>query len=97
MLFVSDIFPDVRLMKSHHGHGICMPALGRRSRSDAEAQGQVVHGVDNHTLVFIRVLSYSAQTGFHDVVTVEVLLLGRALQPDLVLGVGGHVIQSRDV
>ena len=48
-------------------------------------QGHIVHRVDNHTVVLRRVLRDTTETRLDHVVSVEKLLLGVRLQPDLVL------------
>ena len=95
--FVSDEFSDVGLMEANDAHRIGVSAIGRRPRRDPEPQRQIVHGVNHDALVLVRALRDPAQSGFQHVVSVEILLLRRRLQPDLVLGERGQIVQGRDV
>jgi len=93
----ANIFADIRLMKAYGGHGIGGLAVRCGTRQDAEAQRQVVHGVNHHALVLAGVLRDATQSGFGYVVAVEKLLLEGGLHPHLVLGVGRQVVERRDM
>ena len=84
-------------MKGDNSHGIRMSALGSRLGSNTKAERQIGHGIDNSALIFVRVVGDSSEAGFEHIVTVEELLLGAWLEPDLVLGVGRQVVESRDI
>ncbi len=72
-------------MKGDDGHRIGRPYLNGRLGGHAKTERQVVHRVDDHTLVLPRRVGDSPQAGLEDVVAVEELLLGVWLEPDFVL------------
>ena len=92
-----DVLAHIGLVEADHGHGVGVPALCRRPRGHAEAEGEVAHGVDDAALVLLRPLRDPAQAGLAGVVAVEELLLRGGLEPDLVLGVRREEVEGGDV
>jgi len=84
-------------VKADGGHGIGGLAVRCGTGQDSESQGQIVHGVDHHTLVLTGVLRDATESGFGDVVAIEELLLEGGLYPHFVLGVGRQVVERSDV
>ena len=74
-----------------------MSALTGGLSGHSEAEREITHTVDNHSLVLGSVLRDPAQAGLHHVVAVQELLLRPGLGPHLVLGVRGEEVQGRDV
>ena len=97
LVLIPDVLSDVGLVKAHYGHGVRVTAVRRRLCRHAESQREVTHGVHDDALVLVRVFRDPAEARLDDVVAVEELLLGRRLEPDLVLRVRHQVVESRHV
>ena len=97
LLLISDILADVGLVETHDGHWVRVTAIRRGFSGDPESQRQVTHRVHDNTLVLVRVFRDPAKPRFDHIVSVEKLLLGRRLQPDLVVGVRRQVIERGHV
>ena len=96
-VLVAQVLSAVGLVKGDNVHRVGVPALLRRLGGNAEAQRHVGHIVDDYALVLRRVLRNAAQPALQYVMSVEELLLGARLQPDLVLGVGSEKVGGGDV
>jgi len=83
-------------MKANDVVWIRVSTIGGGLRSDAETERHVGHRIHDHTLIPSSVLGDSSKTRLQHVIAVQVLLLGRRLQPDLVLGVRRDVVERRD-
>ena len=97
LVLISDVFSDVGLVETHDGHGVRVTAVCRRFGGHPESQRKVTHRVNDDALVFVRVFRDPAQPRLDNVVSVQKLLRGRRLQPDLVVRVRRQVVQRGHV
>ena len=96
-LLGSDVLSDVCLVEGDDVHGVGVTTLAGGLGCDSEPKRQIIHAVDDASLVLGRVLRDPPQTRLHHVVTVEELLFSPALHPHLVLRIGSEEVQSCDV
>lgn len=94
-IFATEIFSHVSLMEDDYRHRIGGSAFGRRFSRDAEADRNISHVVENNSVVTVDILGDSRHAALQHVVTVEELLFGARLQPDLSFGVRRDLIQRR--
>lgn len=94
---VAQVLPTVGLAEAHDAGGVEAPGLCGAPGGDAEAEGHVVHVVDDDALVLGAVLGPAADVGLDDVAAVEEGHLAVGLDPDLVAGVLGEDGEGGDV
>lgn len=97
IILIPQVLPTVRLPETSNTRGVEPPRLGRGPGGDAEAEGCVVHGVDNHALVLRAVLGPAAHVRLDDVAAVQEGHLAVGFHPDLVARVLGQDGQRGDV
>ena len=97
LVLISDVLSDVGLVETYDGHGVRVTAVCRRFCCHPESQGEVTHRVHDGALVLVRVFRDPAESRFAHIVSVEKLLLGRRLQPDLVVRVRRQVVERSHV
>lgn len=96
-IFVAQVFAAIGLSEAHDTGRIESPALGGAASADSEAQRDVVHGVDNETLVLGAVFRVSANVGLDNVSTVEEGHDSVGADPELVSRVLGEDGEGSDV
>lgn len=82
-------------METNRHQWIRYLTLTRTFRCHPKSQRNIIHRIDNHSLILRRILRNSSHPRLWNVIPIEILLLSCWLHPYLVLGIRSQVIEGR--